>query len=106
MKLNRGEVLLVEAPFHQRLGGKVRPVVMVLDAGDDDFLALPITSVSHAHVLDIPINDLRTAGLHTVSFARVHKIGVLHKLGIRRRLGDLSSNDWNTVATSLCNVLC
>ena len=30
--------------FHQAVGGKVRPAIVLLDAGDDDFVAAPVTS--------------------------------------------------------------
>ena len=106
MTLKLGEVVLVESPFHQRLGSKIRPVITMLDVGDDDFLSVPITSVSRDHALDLPILELKAAGLQLVSFARVHKIGVLHKLAVRRRLGQLSSVDLESVKGTLCGALC
>jgi hypothetical protein len=44
MTLLPGEVVLIRIDFHQTPGGKVRPAVVLLDAGDDDFVAAPITS--------------------------------------------------------------
>ena len=37
MKL--GDVVLLRMEFHQTAGGKVRPAIVLLDAGDDDALA-------------------------------------------------------------------
>ena len=38
-----GDVVLIEVPFHQKQGVKVRPALVILDTGDDDFVAAPIT---------------------------------------------------------------
>lgn len=41
MTLRPGEVVLIRIDFHQASGGKVRPAVVLLDAGDDDFVGAP-----------------------------------------------------------------
>lgn len=43
MKFEFGEIVLIRMEFHQRAGGKVRPAVVLLDTGDDDFIAAPVT---------------------------------------------------------------
>jgi hypothetical protein len=42
MTLQLGEVLLIRIAFHQTPGGKLRPAVMLLDSGEDDFVGAPI----------------------------------------------------------------
>jgi hypothetical protein len=37
MALRFGDMVLIEVPFHQMQGSKVRPAAVVLDAGDEDF---------------------------------------------------------------------
>src|ERR1035438_9329312 len=44
MDLVPGDVVLVEVRFHQAPGAKVRPTVVVLDSGDEDFVGAPITT--------------------------------------------------------------
>src|ERR1017187_4073771 len=44
-RFDPGEVVLIRIEFHQTPGGKLRQAVVLLDAGDDDFVAAPITSV-------------------------------------------------------------
>src|SRR5260370_1011129 len=39
MTLRLGEVVLIRMQFHQATGAKVRPAVVLLDTGDDDFVA-------------------------------------------------------------------
>jgi hypothetical protein len=44
MTLRAGEVVLIRIDFHQTPGGKMRPAVVLLDSGDDDFVAGAITN--------------------------------------------------------------
>jgi mRNA interferase MazF len=93
MTLLPGEVVLIRIEFHQTSGGKVRPAVVLLDAGDDDFVAAPVTSQLRTTAFDVAIRDWRTAGLNVASTIRVHKLTVLAKDEVVRRLGELSEHD-------------
>ena len=73
MKLQFGELVLIRMEFHQKAGGKVRPAVVLLDAGDDDFVGAPITSQPRHSEFDIGIQQWRAAGLNIASFVRIHK---------------------------------
>ena len=44
MTLQFRDVVLSRLPFHQTGGSKIRPAVVLLDVGDDDFLMAPVTS--------------------------------------------------------------
>jgi len=39
MTLQTGDVVLIRMRFHQTQGSKVRPALVLLDTGDDDFVA-------------------------------------------------------------------
>lgn len=71
MKL--GDLVLLRMEFHQTAGGKVRPVIVLLDTGDDDFVAAPVTSRPRLSEYDVPIQEWKMAGLNVPSFIRVHK---------------------------------
>jgi mRNA interferase MazF len=101
MTLRPGEVVLIRIDFHQTAGGKVRPAVVLLDSGDDDFVAAPITSRSRFSRFDVPIHQWREAGLNTASTIRVHKLTVLAKDEIVRRLGDLVEADRTALREAL-----
>jgi mRNA-degrading endonuclease toxin of MazEF toxin-antitoxin module len=53
-------------------------------------LPLLITSSHRVSGFDVPINQWREAGLNTASTIRVHKLTVLAKVEIVRRLGELT----------------
>ena len=93
MTLRPGEVLLIRIDFHQIPGGKLRPAVVLLDSGDDDFVAAPITSRSRTSDFDVSIHQWHEAGLNTGSTIRVHKLTVLAKDEVVRRLGELTEPD-------------
>ena len=63
---------------------------MVLDTGDDDFVAAPVTSQSRAMEHDWDLEGWRAAGLNVSSTVRLHKLAVLAKTDIVRTLGQLS----------------
>ena len=44
MKLRAAEVVLIRMGFHQAQGSKIRPALVLVDVGDEDFVAAPITS--------------------------------------------------------------
>jgi mRNA-degrading endonuclease toxin of MazEF toxin-antitoxin module len=71
----------------------VRHAVVLLDSADDDFIAAPITSSNRVSGFDVPILQWREAGLNTASTIRVHKLTVLAKDEIVRRLGELADAD-------------
>jgi mRNA-degrading endonuclease toxin of MazEF toxin-antitoxin module len=93
MTLRPGEVILIRIDFRQTPGGKLRPAVVLLDSADDDFVAAPITSRLRVSDFDLPIHGWREAGLNTPSTIRVHKLTVLTKGEIVRRLGGLTDAD-------------
>ena len=79
--------------FHQTAGGKLRPAIVLLDVGDDDFVAAPVTSRRRLSDYDLPVQEWKAAGLNVPSFIRVHKLTVLPKSGIVRQLGSLTKSD-------------
>jgi mRNA-degrading endonuclease toxin of MazEF toxin-antitoxin module len=69
MTLQPGEVVLIRIDFHKAAGGKLRPAVVLLDSA------------------------MARGCLNTSSTIRVHKLTVLAKDEIVRRLGELADAD-------------
>src|ERR1700733_8381923 len=101
MILRRGEIVLVRFNFHQTYGSKVRPAVVLLDTGDDDFVAAQITSRTRGLEFDVAIQAWLVAGLNTASTIRVHKLTVLAKAEVVRRLGQVTAVDQERLAEVL-----
>lgn len=98
MNLRPGEVIPIRIGFHQASGGKLRPAVVLLDSGDDDFVAAPITSRFRLSKFDLVIQEWNEAGLNTAPTIRVHKLTVLTKNEVMRRLGELTAVDRSRLA--------
>jgi len=62
MILRFGDVVLVRMEFHQAAGDRIRPAVVLLDAGDEDFIAAPITSRRRYSKWDLPFEKWQAAG--------------------------------------------
>ena len=106
MTLRFGEVVLIRMQFHQAPGSKVRPALVILDTGDDDFVAAPITSQSRLSEYDVAIEHWRAAGLNVASTVRVHKLTVPGKGDLVRHLGLLSDTDCASLLAVLCQTFC
>lgn len=106
MKLRVAEVVLIRMQYHQAPGSKIRPALVLIDTGDEDFIAAPITSQPRASEFDLVLADWQSAGLNVSSVVRVHKLTVLAKAEIVRRLGVCSSADQDGLAELLCRIFC
>ena len=106
MKLRTAEIVLIRMQFHQAQGSKIRPALVLFDAGDEDFVAAPITSQSRTSEFDLALADWRAAGLNVPSTARVHKLTVLAKADIVRRIGFCANGDQQALNHLLCRVFC
>ena len=106
MTLRFGEIVLVRIQFHQAAGAKVRPAVVLLDTGDDDFVAAPISSQARHSDYDLAIEDWRDAGLNVASYIRVHKPTVLAKADIVQSLASLAERDRQSLVSLLRSTFC
>jgi mRNA interferase MazF len=106
MTLRLGEVILIRMQFHQAPGSKVRPALVLLDTGDEDFVAAPITSRPRLSEYDLPIEDWRAAGLNVPSSVRVHKLTILAKAEVARILALISDADRERLIAVLCRTFC
>lgn len=75
--------------------------MVVLDTGDDDFVAAPVTSVPQRSDFDVEIRDWKEAGLNVASTVRVHKLAVLPKADVIRALGKLTDRDRDSLSAVL-----
>jgi len=80
--------------------------LVLLDTGDEDFVAAPITSRQRTSEFDYLIPDWRAAGLNVPSAVRIHKLTVIGKADIVRVLGILSDADRKSLLARVCRSFC
>ncbi len=92
-----GEVLLLALPFADVTTSKLRPVLVLLDTGDEDIVVARVTSQISRTVFDVEIVEYEQAGLLRLSVVRLHKVNTIEKRLVNRRLGILTASDWTQV---------
>ncbi|MCC3417298.1 MAG: type II toxin-antitoxin system PemK/MazF family toxin [Microcoleus sp. PH2017_29_MFU_D_A] len=92
-----GEVLLLALPFANVTTSKLRPVLVLLDTGDEDIVVARVTSQTTRTVFDVEIVEWEQAGLLRLSVVRLHKVNTIEKRLVNRRLGILTPSDWTQV---------
>lgn len=100
-RFQRGDLLLATMTFSSQTGSKLRPVLVLRDAGDEDLLILPVTSQRPRVRYDVSLTDWRGSGLKLPSVVRVEKLATVEKSAVIRRLGSVSGPDWSSVESSL-----
>lgn len=71
-----GQVVFLTFPFSDLMRTKLRPVLLIADAGNSDWIACQITSNPYIDSLAIPIDtvDFSTGGLRHLSYVRPGKL--------------------------------
>ncbi|MBL8210153.1 MAG: hypothetical protein JNK87_05550 [Bryobacterales bacterium] len=106
MKLQTGDVVLIRIQFHQVQRSKIRPALVLLDTGEADFVAAPVTSQYRSCKSDLALADWQASGLNVPSSARLHKLTVLPKSDVVRTLGLCSALDHEAPHAALCSTFC
>ena len=103
---NSFDVVLVPFPFTDSLSNKKRPALVLsssfhfnMKAGTS-VMAMITTAVHHPWPLDIPVNDLKAAGLPVPSVIRMKLFTLDHRL-VLKKLGQLHLTDQNHVEKTL-----
>jgi mRNA interferase MazF len=71
-----GQVILLPFPFSDLTRSKLRPALLLAEAGRDDWIACQITSNPYAdpHAIVLAPEDFTSGGLQRTSFARPGKL--------------------------------
>jgi mRNA interferase MazF len=110
--LSRGDVVLVQFPFTDLSGAKLRPAVIVgRVAGDDVILAFMTSRLAGAargvthdpatHSLDPYDPELARSGLKGPALIRLDKVATLHRRLVQRRLGHIGPRTEQAIARAL-----
>ena len=111
MKVHRGDIVLLDMPFSQGGGSKIRPAVVVqddeLNARLDDTTVVAVTrnlqhaDKAHRVLIDIETEAGKSTGLLATSVVRCEKLFNVHHRFVLRRLGTLPPPLMEQVDTAL-----
>lgn len=101
-----GEIVLVSFPFSDLSKTKLRPVLVLADAGRGDWILCQITSNPFSRIQAIKIDNHSFAygTLHAVSYVLPTKLFTCHISLIKAQIGTLKSNVFEEIIKSVINI--
>lgn len=89
--LAAGQVVIVHFPFSDLTASKLRPAVVLAEAGRGDWILCQITSKSYGDARAIPVEaaDFARGSLRLASFARPGKLFTAHTSLVAGQVGEL-----------------
>ena len=107
LSLKRHQVVLLSFPFSDLSAQKLRPALLLADAGRDDWLLCQITSKPYADARAVALNDADfvTGSLRVVSYARPAKLFTAHASLVQSVVGEMSGATHQRVCDALVALL-
>lgn len=105
--LATGSVVLVPFPFSDLSRSKLRPAVVLADAGRGDWILCQVTSnpYSDAQAIKLTEDSFRTGSLRVESYARPGKLFTANRDLIVRQVGDLKDESFRRIVNSVVALL-
>jgi len=99
--------VLVPFPFSDLSRAKLRPAVVLADAGKDDWILCQVTSnpYSDPHAVRIIDPDFRVGSLRVTSFARPGKLFTANSSLMVAKVGSLKDRVAKSIIEAVINVL-
>jgi len=90
--MRAGDVVLVNFPFSDLSGSKMRPAVVLADVGRSDYIACQLTTNrdADAEAIELGTASFAAGGLRTLSYARPGKLFTAHRSLIGKRVARLT----------------
>lgn len=105
--MTSGDVVLLNFPFSDLSGAKLRPAVVIAAVGKGDLIACQITSNRDAdkQAIELTARSFSGGGLRTTSFTRPGKLFTAHRSLIARRVGRLKGSVSDNVRNAVIRVI-
>ena len=105
--MTTGDVVILEFPFSDLAGSKVRPSVVVANVGKTDFIACQITSnaVADPAAIELQPADFVAGGLTLRSFARPGKLFTADERIVCKVVGRLTDLARNEIKDAVIRVI-
>ena len=102
-----GAVVLVRFPFSDLSQAKVRPAVVLADAGRGDYILCQITSKPYGDVTAIELTGAAFASgsLHVISYVRPAKLFTANQNLIMSQVGQLEPAALQGIAQAVANIV-
>ena len=103
-----GSVVLVPFPFPDLSHSKLRPAVVLADAGKGDWVLCQITSRPYSDTRAVELNSgsFQRGSLHLVSYARPGKLFTASQGLMVRQVGVLKAEALKQIVDAVVELLC
>jgi mRNA interferase MazF len=105
--VKRGTVVLVRFPFSDLSASKLRPAVVLANAGRSDFVLVQVTSKPYADGAAVELTDASfvSGSLDRTSYARPGKLFTANESLIVRSVGELSGDSVEKIIEAVIRLL-
>ena len=102
-----GSIILVKFPFSDLSRAKLRPAVVLADAGRGDWILCQITSnpYSDPNAVKLDDNDFASGGLRVTSYARGGKLFTANASIMATQMGKLKQVAFQQIIESIMTLL-
>ncbi len=103
----RRQVVLIAFPFSDLSATKLRPALILANAGKDDWMLCQITSNPYADVAAVELTDpdFDEGGLQRISYARPGKVFTAHESLFKGVVGSITRNKQAAVISQIVSML-
>lgn len=101
------QVILLPFPFSDLSASKLRPALLLADAGKGDWLLCQITSNPYAdpRAVTLAEADFSAGGLQRISHARASKLFTAHESLFQRAVGELNAQRHEQVVEAVVKMV-
>lgn len=105
--LAAGQVVLVHFPFSDLTASKLRPAIVLAQAGRGDWILCQITSKAYSDPNAIPLesSDFMRGSLHLASFARPGKLFTGHNSLVANQVGALKPAKFSMIRDAVVRMI-
>jgi mRNA interferase MazF len=102
-----GQIVLVPFPFSDLTRAKMRPAVVLADAGRDDWILCQITSNPYGDIRSIRLTaqDFSQGALRVISYARPGKLFTADQSLVANTVGQLNKTATNGLLEAVIHLL-
>jgi mRNA interferase MazF len=102
-----GLVVLLPFPFSDLSQAKLRPAIVLADAGTDDWILCQVTSNPYGDPRAITLADInfRTGSLNVTSYARPGKLFTANRTLMTAQVGSLNEQSVKDIVDTITSIL-
>jgi mRNA interferase MazF len=102
-----GQVVIVHFPFSDLTASKLRPAIVLAEAGRGDWILCQITSKSYgdSRAIQLDAGDFANGSLRLISYARPGKLFTAHATLVSEAVGNLRTEKFLVIRDAVVRMI-